>query len=196
MNSNIVLIGFMGCGKSSIGRRLATRLGHEFFDSDELIVANAGQSISEIFADEGEEKFRERETSSLQGLIGTKNIVLATGGGAVLREENRLLLHQIGMVIWLHADPETLFERASRSRKRPLLEVENPRSTFYSLLESRLPVYQEAADAQVIATGLTHEQTVEEILQVLAKARDPSTFPTGSEGGQSLFKIDGNSPAF
>jgi shikimate kinase len=164
MNLNIVLIGFMGCGKSSIGRRLANRLGHEFIDSDELIVSQAGRSISEIFAEEGEERFRERETLSLRGLLETPNIVLATGGGAVLREENRMLLHRIGKVVWLHADAETLFERASRSRKRPLLDVENPRSVFNALLESRMPVYQSAADLQVIASGLSHEQTVEEII--------------------------------
>ena len=172
MNSNIVLIGFMGCGKSSIGRRLANRLGHEFIDSDELIVSQAGRSISEIFAEEGEERFRERETLSLRGLLETPHIVLATGGGAVLREENRMLLHRIGKVVWLHADAETLFDRASRSRKRPLLDVENPRSVFHALLESRMPVYQSAADLQVIASGLSHEQTVEEIILRLNAPRE------------------------
>lgn len=174
MNSNIILIGFMGCGKSSIGRRLAARLGHEFLDSDELIVAGSGRSISEIFAEEGEERFREREAESLRGLEHANRIVLATGGGAVLRVENRALLHRIGRVVWLHSDPETLFERASRSRKRPLLEVENPRSTFNALLESRIPIYESAADLKVMATGLTHEQTVEEIVRALERSRQDS----------------------
>jgi len=169
MNSNIVLIGFMGCGKSSIGRRLAKRLSHEFLDSDDLIIARAqGTSISDLFANEGEEIFRERESAELRELVEAQNIVLATGGGAILREENRALLHRIGRIVWLHADPETLFERASRNRKRPLLDVENPRSTFNALLESRIPIYAATADIQVDATGLPHEQTVDEIIRVLA----------------------------
>jgi len=164
MTGNIILIGFMGCGKSSIGRRLAARLGYEFLDSDDLIAAAAGKSIPDIFAEEGEERFRERETRALQGLIGSTSTVLATGGGAVLRPENRQILRNIGTTVWLHADPETLFERATRSRKRPLLEVENPRTTFNALLESRLPVYEQAADLKIDASGLSHEQTVESIV--------------------------------
>jgi len=171
MTSNIILIGFMGCGKSSIGRRLASRVGHAFLDSDELIIESAaGRSISDIFAKEGEERFRERETRALQGLIGSTSIVLATGGGAVLRPVNREILHNIGTTVWLHAAPEILFERANRSRKRPLLEVENPRTTFNALLEARLPVYEEAADLKIDASGLSHEQTVESIVNAVAGA--------------------------
>lgn len=169
MNLNIVLIGFMGCGKSSIGRRLSKRLAHEFLDSDDLIIARAqGTSISDLFATEGEERFRERESAELRELLEARNIVLATGGGSILREENRNLLHSIGKIVWLHADPETLFERASRNRKRPLLNVENPRSTFNSLLESRIPIYEATADIQIDATGLPQEQTVDEIVRALA----------------------------
>ena len=165
MASNIIFIGFMGCGKSSIGRRVAQRLGHQFLDSDDLISARSEMSISDIFALEGEAGFRARETAELQALAGASKIVLATGGGAILNPVNRDLFHQLGLVIWLHADAETLFERASRSRKRPLLEVENPRSTFIHLLESRLPLYGGTADLKIDATGLSHEQTVEKILQ-------------------------------
>lgn len=165
MNSNIILIGFMGCGKSSIGRRIALRLGHKFLDSDELIAARAEHSISDIFAAEGEDGFRKRETAELQSLAGASKIVLATGGGAILNPLNRDLFHQLGLVIWLHAEPETLFERASRSRKRPLLEVENPRSTFFNLLESRIPLYAGTADLKIDATGLSHEQTVEKVIR-------------------------------
>ena len=167
MTGNIILIGFMGCGKSSIGRRLATRLGHRFVDSDELIVSAAGKSISEIFADDGEERFRAIETTVLESMAGSCGIVLATGGGAVLREENRRILRSLGRIVWLHADPDTLYERASRSRKRPLLEVENPRTTFNDLLESRLPVYEGAADLKIDASGLSHDQTVEAIMEAL-----------------------------
>ena len=164
MTSNIILIGFMGCGKSSIGRRLALRTDYQFLDSDELIAARAESSISEIFALEGEEEFRRKETAELQDLLGSSKIILATGGGAILSPLNREILHQLGLIIWLHADPETLFERAARSRKRPLLEVENPRSTFYTLLESRLHLYADTADLKIDATGLSHEQTVEKTL--------------------------------
>ena len=177
MISNIVLIGFMGCGKSSIGRRLATRLGFGFQDSDELISTGAGMSISDIFALEGEERFREMETTELEKLTGASGIVLATGGGAILRAENRELLHRIGLVVWLHADPSILFERASRSRKRPLLEVENPRSTFNALLDSRMPVYQDTADLKVDASGLSHEQTVELILRLTEEGGFRVGFP-------------------
>lgn len=171
MTGNIVLIGFMGCGKSSIGRRLASRLGHTFLDSDELIIEAAkGRSITDIFAKEGEERFRERETRALMGLIDSTSIVLATGGGAVLRPENREVLRKIGTTVWLHADPEILFERSTRNRKRPLLEVENPRTTFNTLLESRLPIYKEAADLKIDASGLSHEQTVESILKAIGGA--------------------------
>ena len=179
MNSNIVLIGFMGCGKSSIGRRLAKRMNYRFLDSDDLIITRAhGTSISELFAEEGEESFRERESAELRELVDAKDIVLATGGGAILREENRALLHRIGRIVWLHADPEILFERASRNRKRPLLNVENPRSAFNALLESRIPIYESTADIQIDATGLPHEQTIEEIIRALELDRDEKT---GSE---------------
>lgn len=181
MTSNIIFIGFMGCGKSSIGRRVALRLGHQFLDSDDLISARAEMSISDIFALEGESGFRTRETAELQALAGSSKIVLATGGGAILNPVNRELFHQLGLVIWLHADPETLFERASRSRKRPLLEVENPRSTFFTLLESRIPLYGGTADLKIDATGLSHEQTVEKILQQVALIKsDTSTIHKGS----------------
>jgi shikimate kinase len=180
MNSNIVLIGFMGCGKSSIGRRLASRIGHSFMDSDELIIARAGgKSISDLFAEEGEERFRERETAELRELVGVQGIILATGGGAVLSQENRDLLRSIGTVVWLHADSETLFERATRSRKRPLLEVENPRGTFNALLESRIPVYEATAELKVHASGLSHEQTVEEIVRALEGSGKASFGPSG-----------------
>ena len=169
MKSNIVLIGFMGCGKSSIGRRLAGRLGYNFLDSDDLITDHAGKSIGEIFAKEGEECFRARETAELRELINSSGIVLATGGGALLREENRDLLRQIGTVVWLDADSDTLFERATRSRKRPLLEVENPRTTFNTLLAARLPIYSKASGLKVDATGLSHDQTVEAILQAIGE---------------------------
>jgi len=169
MESNIILVGFMGCGKSTIGRRVAQRLGCDFLDSDELVVAKAGKSISGIFADEGENRFREMETAELAALDDSRHFVLATGGGAILSEKNREILRKLGCVVWLHADLETLFERASRTKRRPLLEVENPRSTFASLLESRIPLYKEISDISLDATGLSHDQTVENLISQVAE---------------------------
>jgi len=197
MNSNIVLIGFMGCGKSSIGRRLAKRMNYRFLDSDDLIIARAqGTSISELFAEEGEERFRDRESAELRELVDAKDIVLATGGGAILREENRALLHRIGRIVWLHANPEILFERASRNRKRPLLNVENPRSSFNALLESRTPIYEATADIQIDATGLPHEQTIKDIVRALELDRDEKRGLNPIGDPAVPFKIDGETPVF
>jgi len=181
MTSNIILIGFMGCGKSSIGRRLALRLDHQFLDSDELISARAGMSVTEIFEAEGEENFRKRETEELKHLIGSNGIILATGGGAILNPVNRDTLRHLGIILWLHAEPEVLFERTSRNRKRPLLQVENPRSTFFRLLDSRLPLYQGMADFTVDATGLSHEQTVEACLKQIALVEKKPPFDAESD---------------
>ena len=175
MESNIILVGFMGCGKSTIGRRVAQRLGCDFLDSDELVAAKAGKSISGIFADEGENRFREMESAELAALDDSQYFVLATGGGAILSEKNREILRKLGCVVWLHADLETLFERASRTKRRPLLEVENPRSTFASLLESRIPLYEGIADIRIDATGLSHDQTIESLISQVAEVDKTSS---------------------
>jgi shikimate kinase len=162
---NIVLIGFMGCGKSSVGRRLASLTGHRFVDTDELVVQAANKSIPEIFASGGEESFRDIEERVLADLVGVAGIVLATGGGAVLRESNRSGMKKIGAVAWLDADPDALFERASRSQRRPLLQTENPRKTFDELLASRRSIYSEAADFRFDSTGLDHDEVAQSILE-------------------------------
>lgn len=162
---NFVLIGFMGCGKSSVGRRMAALTGHRFVDTDELVAQSAGRSITEIFANEGEEGFRAVEQDVLASLVGIAGVVLATGGGAILREVNRTALRRIGPVIWLDADPGTLFERATRSNRRPLLQTGDPRKTFDDLLASRRPIYEEASDFRFDSTGLGHEEVAQSILQ-------------------------------
>jgi shikimate kinase len=161
---NIVLIGFMGCGKSSVGRRIASQTGRQFVDTDELIAAKEGRSISKIFAAEGEAYFRELETAALAGLDAKAGIVLATGGGIIMREENRATLRGLGPVVWLDADPDVLFERVSRNSKRPLLQTENPRATFDALLAARLPIYQAAADVRIDSTGLSHDDAARRII--------------------------------
>ena len=122
MLPNFVLIGFMGCGKSSVGRRLSSLTGHRFVDSDELVVKADGRSIPEIFASCGEEGFREIEQRVLADLVGVAGMVLSSGGGAILRQANREVLKKIGIVVWLDSDPSILFDRAIRSGKRLILE--------------------------------------------------------------------------
>ena len=123
MLPNFVLVGFMGCGKTTVGRRLASMTGHRFVDADELIVKDQKKSISAIFAEKGEEGFREIEERVIADLVGVAGIILSTGGGAILREANRISLKKIGIIIWLDAQPEVLFERAIRSGRRPLLQM-------------------------------------------------------------------------
>jgi shikimate kinase len=162
---NIVLIGFMGCGKSSVGRRIATATGHRFVDTDEVVSARAGCSISQIFAEQGEARFRELETEALRDLALESGVVLATGGGIILREENREALRKIGPVVWLDADPEVLFERVSRNKKRPLLQTDDPRGTFDALLASRRPIYESAADCHIDSTGLSHDDVAHAVVE-------------------------------
>ncbi|MGA7879339.1 MAG: shikimate kinase, partial [Terrimicrobiaceae bacterium] len=137
MLPNFVLIGFMGCGKSSVGRRLSGMTGHRFVDTDELIVQSESRTIPEIFSQSGEDYFRDVEQRSLEELVGVCGIILSTGGGLVLRPANRETLKKIGIVAWLDASPDVLFERATRSAKRPLLQTVDPRKTFDDLLSVR-----------------------------------------------------------
>ena len=161
---NIVLIGFMGCGKSSVGRRLAHLAGHRFVDSDELVTQSENCSIAEIFAKGGEETFRDAESKALSGLVGVEGIVLATGGGAILRETNRAVLRRIGIVAWLDADPDILFARATRTNRRPLLQTENPRATFDALLAARREIYELAADFHFDSTRFGHDEVAKRLL--------------------------------
>ena len=162
--TNLVLVGFMGSGKSSVGRLLATRLGFQFVDTDALVVKEAGMPITEIFERHGEAAFRDMEAAALHSLIGKKSLVVATGGGIVTREENIDSLHQLGFTCGLMADEETIFERVSRNTKRPLLQTPNPRQTISELLAARAPLYAKAAQFQVDTSTKTHAEVAEEIL--------------------------------
>lgn len=174
MIPNIVLIGFMGCGKSSVGRRLAALTGYRFVDTDELIVQNEDCTISEIFSAAGEQVFRDIEQHVIGELVDSRNIVLATGGGAILREANRNAFRKIGVVVWLDADSESLFERATRSHRRPLLQTSEPRKTFDHLLALRRPIYEETADLRLDSTNLSHDDVAQRIFNEVKKhvARD------------------------
>lgn len=159
----IVLIGFMGAGKSSVGRTLARVTGLPRFDTDEMVAAHFGLTISEIFKIHGEEKFRGAETEALRELSG-KRAVVVTGGGIVLRPQNVTLLRALGTIVHLAADEETLFKRISRRDTRPLLRTENPRATVAELLRVRLPAYREVADVEVDTSTLTHDGVAKVIL--------------------------------
>jgi shikimate kinase len=142
---NIYLVGMMGAGKTTVGKALARRLGREFVDCDREIVERTGVPIATIFEIEGEAGFRRRETAVLAELAARENAVVATGGGAVLAEENRVLMRSNGTVVYLRAALEHLHERTRRSNARPLLSKGDRRATLASLLEERDPLYRETA---------------------------------------------------
>jgi shikimate kinase len=163
----IVLIGFMGAGKSSVGRTLARMTGLGRVDTDEMIANRFGQSISEIFEAHGEKKFREAETETLRELAGKGQSIVVTGGGIVLRAQNVTLLRELGTIFYLSADEEILFTRISRRATRPLLQTANPRATLTELLAARLPLYRNAADVEVDTSRLKHEEVAKKILEIL-----------------------------
>ncbi len=151
-SGNLILVGMMGCGKTTVGRILAKQLGKKFIDSDEEIQLRTGVKIAHIFDLEGEEGFRQRESAVLQDLLKLDNIVLATGGGVVLKAENRLLLQENGMVIYLKSSVYDLWQRTRRDQTRPLLQTSNPRATLQDLFDLRDPIYRAVAD-HVVHTG-------------------------------------------
>jgi shikimate kinase len=150
---NIVLIGPMGSGKTSVGRRLACVLKRDFFDSDFEIVTRTGVSIEHIFDVESEEGFRKRETAVLKDLCDISNIVIATGGGIVIKPENRELLKRNSFVVYLASSIEQLIMRTAKSKSRPLLEKSTDREkTIRDLIKQREPLYQEVADVVIDTT--------------------------------------------
>lgn len=149
----------MGTGKTTVGMRVARSLGFRFVDTDKMIVKEAGKPITQIFADEGEERFRERETEALRRCAAGKNQVISTGGGIVTREANRELLREAGYVIWLRASPETIYERVRRNRGRPLLQTPDPLATIRDLLAARASLYEACADLAVSTDHLSMDET-------------------------------------
>ena len=146
---NIILIGPMGSGKSTIGNIIAKRLHREFQDSDHFIEQRTGVDIARIFDIEGEQGFRDRESNALQELLSQNNRVIATGGGSVLREENQKLLKQKGFIVFLDTSIKQQLQRLRRDKKRPLLQTENPRARLEALFEERRPIYLDLADLAV-----------------------------------------------
>ncbi len=168
-NTNLFLVGPMGSGKTTIGRQLARRLKKTFFDSDHEIEDHTGASISLIFDIEGEAGFRSREKTIIDELTQQKNIVLSTGGGVILAEENRQHLKNRGIVIYLHAPLKKLFYRTSRDKNRPLLQTDDPREKLRQIVEERDPLYRETADLIVETENRTVHQVVSFIIRQIKK---------------------------
>jgi shikimate kinase len=146
---NIILIGPMGSGKSTIGNILAKKLGREFQDSDHFIENRTGVDIARIFDIEGESGFRDRESNALEDLLGQNNQVVATGGGSVMRKKNQALLRSKGFIIFLDTTVNQQMQRLRRDKKRPLLQTDNPRERLETLLNARRPIYLDLADLAV-----------------------------------------------
>jgi shikimate kinase len=165
---SVVLVGLMGCGKSSIGKRLATRLSLPFVDADEEIERVAQKSISEIFADHGEEFFRDRESKVISRLLATGPQVLATGGGAFITPGTREKIRESGISIWLRAELSVLMRRVGKRDTRPLLKGADPEGVMRNLMEVRYPVYAEA-DLTIESREVPHDTIVTEIVEALAR---------------------------
>ena len=143
---NLFLVGLMGAGKTTLGRQLARRLDKRFIDADHELESRLGVSIPTIFELEGETGFRDREEAMIDELTRMTNVVLATGGGAVTRPASRARLKENGTVLYLHAEPETLWQRLRNSRHRPMLHADDPRHRLVELYQARDPLYREVAD--------------------------------------------------
>jgi shikimate kinase len=172
---SIVLVGMMGAGKTSVGKRLAARLALPFVDADHAIEEAANKSIPEIFAEHGEAYFRDGERRVIARLLRDRRQVIATGGGAWMNPETQAAIRASGVSIWLKADVDLLFERVKRRSNRPLLQTEDPEGTLRRLVEQRYPVYAEA-DITVVSRDVPHDAVVEDVLAALdAWLSDPDT---------------------
>lgn len=168
MKDNLAIIGYRGSGKTTIGPRLANRLGWQWIDTDELVVTQSSKTIAQLFKDVGEPAFRKLESHSLVQATSSKGKVISTGGGIVLSPENRSLLKQRCRVVWLDGTLETLWERLKPSiehdSNRPALTTLSAKEEIASLLAARLPHYQETSDIRVDIEGKTPDDIVSEIL--------------------------------
>jgi shikimate kinase len=178
---SIVLVGMMGAGKSTIGRRLGARLRLPFLDADiEIEAAHAGMTIPEIFATHGEPYFRDGEARVIARLLDSGPAVIATGGGAFMREETRNRIREKAVSLWLKADVDTIMRRVKRRADRPLLQTADPEATVSRLLEAREPVYQ-SADLTIASRDVPHDRIVDECIDALRArlcAGGPAAQPT------------------
>ena len=172
-NPNIVLVGFMGTGKTSIGRRLSTQLRMRYVDTDDIIERDSGRSISDIFAEDGEPTFRELESEAVRKVSKLYNYVISTGGGVVLKEENMVELKRNGIIFCLTATAEEIYRRVQHQSHRPLLQTADPLMKISTMLEERHPYYAKA-DYTVETTGRSFGEVMAYIKRVFTKSiRDP-----------------------
>lgn len=162
---NIVLIGFMGSGKSKVGKLVARKLKMKFVDTDAEIEKREGKTIPQIFCDSGEPYFRRREADIIKEAARQENTVISAGGGAVLLKQNMSRLKKSGVIAWLKANPETIVKRVGASKNRPLLLCEDKGTAVKNLLRKRLPYYRLAQDVSVQTDGRTAGQVAEEIIR-------------------------------
>ena len=165
--SNIVLIGFMGAGKSAVGQELSRMTGYSLLDVDRRIEKAEGKSISEIFASSGEPAFREMEAREVEALSAGRNQVISTGGGVVLREENMKALMKHGVIVFLNTTAETAYERTRRSTHRPLLSGPDPLGRIQGMMKDREPYYLKHADVVVDTDGKSPYEIAGEILEAV-----------------------------
>lgn len=162
----IVLIGMMGAGKTTVGRRLASKLGRHFVDSDEEVEKAAGMTIEDIFRTHGEADFRAGEVKVIARLLKDEGIVLGTGGGAFINPETRALVNASAVSVWIKADFDLLFQRVSRRSNRPLLKTANPRETLQKLIDVRYPIYSEA-HVTVVSRDVPQDQVAAEVIDAV-----------------------------
>ena len=162
----IVLVGMMGAGKTTVGRRLAAKLGRHFVDSDEEVEKAAGMTIEDIFKAHGEADFRAGEVRVIARLLKDRDLVLGTGGGAFVNNETRALVKSSAVSVWIKADFELLFARVQRRSNRPLLKTANPRQTLQDLIEKRYPIYAEA-DVTIVSRDVPQDQVAADVIEAL-----------------------------
>lgn len=163
---NIVLTGYMGCGKTTVGQCIAKLLEYTFVDTDEMLVRQQGRSISDIFEKDGEHMFRAMETALLEKMLddGSDRLVISTGGGMPVKEENRQLLRRLGTVVYMRVKPETVYERIKDDTTRPLLQCGNPLERIREMIKSRDSAYEAAAGLVIDVDDLTPQEAAEEII--------------------------------
>ncbi len=166
LNKTVVMVGMMGAGKTAVGRALAARLGVPFLDSDQEIEAAANMSIPEIFERDGEPFFRAKETQVIKRLLEEKRGILSTGGGAFLSAENRTLISEHGVSLWLRADLEVLWQRVRHKDTRPLLRTQDPKATLTKLYDARVPLY---AQADLVAKSDEHTAIDDMVSRVIER---------------------------
>lgn len=175
-----MLVGLMGAGKTSVGKRLAQRLGLPFIDSDHAIEESARMTIPEIFAARGEAEFRAGERKVIARLLAEKQQVIATGGGAFMDAQTRARIREHGVSLWLNAELPTLMRRVQRRQNRPLLQNADPEATMRDLMDRRYPTYAEA-DAQILSQEVPHEIMVQGAIEALLAALETPAAP-GADG--------------